>query len=75
MVNATAKMDSSGFLDHANPVAIIKLIMVLSVNALLDISEMSMETVSNPTLSPIATKMKDMILPSKPASVWMVHNT
>lgn len=74
MVNATARKDSSGFLDHANPVEPIKLTMVLSVNALLDTSEMSMATVSNPTLSPIATRIKDMILPSKPVSVLKVHN-
>jgi len=74
MVNATARKDSSGFLDHANPVEPIKPTMVLSVNALLDTYEMSMATVSNPTLSPIATRIKDMILPSKPVSVSKVHN-
>ena len=75
MVNATARKDSIGFLDHANHVELIKLSMVLSVNALLATLEMWMETVWNQTLFPTVIRMKDSTQPFKLVSVLKVPNT
>jgi hypothetical protein len=75
MANVIAMMDISGFLDLASPAEPIKHTTVLYVNALLDTIEMLMETVSNPTLSPTATQMKDTIHLFKPVSASKELNT
>jgi hypothetical protein len=74
-VNAIAMMDSTGFLDHAKPAEPTKPTMVLSASALLDISEISMETVSNLTSFLTATTTKDMIRPFRHVSAFKDLNT
>ena len=73
--SATARKDSSGFLDHVNLVELIKHSTELSASVSLDLSETSMETVSNPISSPTATRMKDTTLPSRPVSALKAPST
>lgn len=68
--NAIARKDTSGFLEPADLVVLMKPSMVWYVNALLDILVMSMDYVLNLTLFPTAIIMKDTILCLKLAFVF-----
>lgn len=68
--NAIARKDTSGFLEPADLVVLMKPSTVLYVNALLDLPVMSMDYVLNLTLSPTAIIMKDTILCLKLAFVF-----
>jgi hypothetical protein len=68
--NAIARKDTSGFLEPADLVALMKPSTVLYVNALLDLPVMSMDYALNLTLSLTAIIMKDTILCLKLAFVF-----
>jgi hypothetical protein len=70
MDNAIARKDTSGFLESAHLVVLIKHSTVLYVNTLLDLPVMSIDYVLNLTLFPTAIIMKDTIACSNLAFVF-----
>ncbi len=70
MDNAIARKDTSGFLESADLVVLMKHSTVLYVNTLLDLPVMSMDYVLNLTLFPTSIIMKDTIACSNLALVF-----
>jgi len=75
MVNATATLDTSGSMEHADLVELIKVSMEFHVNAILDSLLMLVEIVFNPTSNLSAIKMKDMTLLLRLVFVYLALNT